>query len=179
MRADAVRNRHRILGAAREQITASGVEVPMDQIAKAAGVAVGTLYRHYPTKADLVAAILAEVSGETLRRAEKAVREVSRPHEAAALIEKLLTDLFEEAATNHAVKAAAADLGAPHMTNEQEDRGRHALEKLLAKAQEDGDIRGSITAADVFLIISTAPAALSAPDRKRWLDIVLAGIRAR
>ncbi|MEV6781756.1 TetR family transcriptional regulator [Streptomyces sp. NPDC051098] len=59
-RADAVRNRNKILAAAGEQITAPGPEVGMDQIAAAAGVAIGTPYRHFPTKTDLVAAVVAE-----------------------------------------------------------------------------------------------------------------------
>ncbi|GHE98783.1 helix-turn-helix domain-containing protein [Streptomyces griseoluteus] len=57
-----VRNPTKILTAAGEQTTAHGPEVGMDEIASAAGVAVGTLYRHFPTKTDLVAAL--EVSGD-------------------------------------------------------------------------------------------------------------------
>ncbi|MFF7262461.1 TetR family transcriptional regulator [Streptomyces sp. NPDC008159] len=55
-RADAVRNRKRILDAAREQITLRGPDTGMDEIAAAAGVAVGTLFRYFPTQADLVVA---------------------------------------------------------------------------------------------------------------------------
>lgn len=177
MRAEAAQNRQRILEAAREQIAEIGVAVPMEQIAKAAGVAVGTLYRHYPNKADLVAAILTEVSEETLQRAEQAASGITRPHEAAALIETLLTDLFEEAASNHAVKAAAAAFGSPHMTDEQAARAERSLARLIALAQEDGDVRPTVTPADIFLIITTAPTGLAAPDRRRWLNLILAGIR--
>ena len=58
-RADAVRNRRRVLAAASEQIALHGPEVGTDEIAAAAGVAVGTLYRHFPTKTDLVASVMA------------------------------------------------------------------------------------------------------------------------
>ncbi len=58
-RADAIRNRAKILEAARQQITLHGPDVGMDQIAQAAGVAVGTLYRHFPTKNDLSSRLLA------------------------------------------------------------------------------------------------------------------------
>lgn len=59
-RRDAARNRARIVDAAREAFTAHGLDVPLDTVAKTAGVGAGTLYRHFPTREDLVAAVLEE-----------------------------------------------------------------------------------------------------------------------
>nr|MDT0665670.1 helix-turn-helix domain-containing protein [Micromonospora sp. DSM 115978] len=56
LRVDAERNRQRVLAAARELFAEHGVEVPMEDVARRAGVGVGTLYRRYPTRADLIAA---------------------------------------------------------------------------------------------------------------------------
>lgn len=179
MRADAQRNRQRIREAAHELITTRGIDVPMEQIAASAGVAVGTLYRHYPTKADLVTAILTEASGRALERLEEAVASPPPPHEAAAMLETMLADLFEQAATNHVLKAAAASLGSEHHTGEQYRRAHGALEALLARARADGDIRPSITPEDILLLVITAPSGLPAADRRRWLEIVLDGIRDR
>ena len=62
-RADAVRNRASILEAARRLVAEQGTEVAMGEIARAAGVAVGTLYRHFPNKTDLLAAVVNEYVG--------------------------------------------------------------------------------------------------------------------
>ena len=84
LRADAVRNRARILEAAEAVFAAEGIEAPVDDIAEKAGVGVGTLYRHFPTKEKLCEAILldrlatltvdarARLSRRTLRRRSSA-----------------------------------------------------------------------------------------------------------
>lgn len=179
MRADARRNQARILDAARAQITAHGAEVSMDQIARAAGVAVGTLYRHYPTKTDLVRAILSEYAEGLLVQAEDAARSVTAPGEAMSRIRALLTRFLATASVNQAIKAAAESLDAVHSSGDQDDRARTALGALIAAAQADGDLRTDVTADDILLIMISAPTTLPEPARDRWLEICLAGIGAR
>ncbi|NKY08614.1 helix-turn-helix transcriptional regulator, partial [Cellulomonas hominis] len=60
VRADAARNRQRVLDAARALYTTRGLDEPMEQIARAAGVGVGTVYRHFPDRAALVRAVIAD-----------------------------------------------------------------------------------------------------------------------
>ncbi len=179
MRADAKRNRLRIIDAARREIAVHGLDVPMEQIGRAAGVAVGTLYRHYPTKTDLVRAILTEISESAIVSAEEAAEAPLAAGDALRRITTLLTDLFEEAASNHAVKAAAQTFGAADMSGEQEERARRAMDILLAAAKADGDIRIDMTSDDLFLFIRTAPASAPKAARARWLEIMLSGISAR
>lgn len=176
MRADARRNRGRIIAAAKAEITENGSDVSMEQIAKAAGVAVGTLYRHYPTKTDLVTAVLTDFSEDLVRRSENAASSLVAPGDAIAGIRRLLTDFLAEAATNQAVKAAARLLDAAYITSDQVDRGQVALRALVAAGQADGDLRDGLTADDIYLLMLSAPASLDEAARCRWLELILAGI---
>ena len=111
IRADAARNRERILENARSQITTHGPDISMVDIATAAGVAVGTLYRHFPTKTDLIAAVvteqmerLVEVIDESLVRIESGQAQAG--HELLRFIERVV----EDAARDRALRAAALSL---------------------------------------------------------------------
>ncbi|WP_374947536.1 TetR/AcrR family transcriptional regulator [Agreia sp.] len=177
MRADARRNQQRILAAARTQITEHGSDVSMGQIAKAAGVAVGTLYRHYPTKTDLVRAVLTEFLEALVVWAEASAASLRAPGDAMVRIETLLTDFMNEAALNQAVKEAAHALGAVDIASEQADRGQVALRALVASAQADDDLRLNITADDLYLMMISAPTNLEKSARDRWLHILVDGIR--
>jgi AcrR family transcriptional regulator len=175
-RADAVRNRKKILDAAREQITLHGPEIGMDEIAAAAGVAVGTLYRHFPTKADLVAAVIAEYVDDVAEHAQGALAravEGARPvNEIAAFLEFVV----EASATDRAVKAAAQDLGATPTNQGGEDRATTALAELIRAGQDDGDIHPDVTVEDLYLLFTSAPTDREPTARARWLTLVLRGL---
>jgi AcrR family transcriptional regulator len=177
-RADAARNREKILAAARDQIATRGLAAGMDEIAASAGVAVGTLYRHFPNKGDLVAAVLADyistVADETeaaLRRAE--ARE-TRPIDE---ITTLLGNIFQSSVTDGAIKAAAGALGENHpATIEDEQRSAAALAELLKLGKADDDIHPDVTVDDVYLLFSTAPSDQPRAARCRWITLVLPGL---
>lgn len=177
MRADARRNQERILAAARAQITLVGPDVGMDEIAKAADVAVGTLYRHYPTKTHLVEAVLMGFMESVVVRAENAAASLSGPGEAMARIEQLLNDFIDDATSNEGLKAAARTLGAAYLTKDQETRGLAALQVLVDAARSDGDLGTTVTSGDIYLMMLGAPVSLPEPARARWLQILLAGLR--
>lgn len=178
MRADAERNQARILQAAHEQITETGSDVSMSTIAKAAGVAVGTLYRHYPTKTDLVSAVLSEFSSRLVEGVVEASRAVAAPGAAMAGIVELLTTFVHEAATNQAIKEAARVLDASYLTPALEARGRAAVQVLVAAAIADDDLRPDITADDILILMLSAPGEMPKPGRDRWLELVLTGMKA-
>lgn len=177
MRADARRNQERILAAAKAEITLNGPDVGMDQIAKTAEVAVGTLYRHYPTKTHLVEAVLMGFMESIVAWTEKAAASLATPGDAIERIEQLLTDFISQAATNEGLKAAAQTLDAAYTTKEQESRGLAALQTLVDAARANGDLGDTVTPDDIYLMMIGAPVSLAKPARDRWLQILLAGLR--
>ncbi|MFE4539350.1 TetR/AcrR family transcriptional regulator [Streptomyces scopuliridis] len=176
LRADAVRNRKKILNAAREQITLHGPDVSTDEIAAAAGVAVGTLYRHFPTKTDLVAAVIGEYTNHVADDVEAARQRAAEGSRALDEITGFLTRVVEATATNHAVKAAARTLGAHPADTDAEARAGTALADLIRVGQRDGDIHSDVTVDDIYLLISTAPTDQPSAARTRWLTLVLTGL---
>ncbi|MEU8201425.1 helix-turn-helix domain-containing protein [Streptosporangium sp. NPDC049046] len=179
-RADAVRNRAKIMAAAHEQITAHGPEVSMEQIASAAGFAVGTLYKHFPTKTDLVAAVVAASISAVADDAEAALRRADDGSPALEEITGFLTRLVDAAAHDHAVKAAARTLGATDPAARQDEvRATRALGELIHAARAKGDLRGDFTVDDLYLLFSTAPTDQPEPVRARWLALLLTGLASR
>ncbi|MFE5084148.1 TetR/AcrR family transcriptional regulator [Streptomyces mirabilis] len=175
-RADAVRNRRKILTAADEQITAHGPDVGMDEIAAAAGVAVGTLYRHFPTKTDLVAAVVAEYVARVADDAEAALGRVSTGTRALDELTAFLGRVIEASVTDRAVKAAAQALGAEPGDRTAEDRAGAAVAALIHAGQVAGDIHSDVTVNDIYLLFSTAPTDQPPVARARWLTLVVPGL---
>ncbi|MFE3113838.1 TetR/AcrR family transcriptional regulator [Kitasatospora indigofera] len=176
-RADAVRNRKKILTAAGGQITAHGPDVGMDEIAAAAGVAVGTLYRHFPTKTDLVAAVVAEYVARVADDAEAALARVATGTvRALDELTAFLGRVVEQSVTDRAVKAAAQTLGAEPGNRADEDRASSAVAGLIRAGQADGDIHPDVTVNDIYLLFSTAPTTQPSTARTRWLALVTPGL---
>jgi AcrR family transcriptional regulator len=101
-RADAARNRIRVLEAAETMFTERGIEVPVEEVAKAAGVGVGTVYRHYPTKRHLVEAIVRTHLGVTDKARSTAGTEPMA--EIASDLTAALTTLLDNAQQADAVR---------------------------------------------------------------------------
>ncbi|MFF2245951.1 TetR/AcrR family transcriptional regulator [Arthrobacter sp. NPDC058130] len=171
VRADAIRNRAKILDAARAEIAARGPDVGMEVIAAAAGVAVGTLYRHFPTKTDLVGAVLAEYIEQITTEAEAALERVRGGASPLTVIVVFLHEVIRISAINKAAKSAAPALGAA--ANVDETRAAAALSELIDLGVAAGQIRPDLTVADIYVLISAAPLDQPEPVRERWAGLVL------
>ncbi|MCX0275458.1 TetR family transcriptional regulator [Nocardia zapadnayensis] len=172
-RADALRNREAIVAATRALVVECGPGIGMDEIAAAAGIAVGTLYRHFPSKRDLIdgaVADLAEAIARSLDAASARVETGAGPaiDELLALLRSVVLDMKQERLFRFAVAALAEDA-----LGEIRVRGRLGVERLVAAAHREGSLYPDITTDDVVLLLATVPAD-TAPeqDRLRWLELV-------
>ena len=158
----------------------------MDAIAEQAGVAVGTLYRHHPTKAALVEAVVQDSIEQLADAADETSRRVAEGADAATELSSLFRLVAERYAIDAAVKQAAVNLGAQVPSTERsgdyesgsaEQRAWKAIEELLAMGQSNQLIRADITPADLLALLAGVPGNDTSPQtRERYIDIVLAGI---
>ncbi len=151
MRADAVRNRARILEAAEVVFASEGIEAPVDTIAEKAGVGVGTLYRHFPTKEQLCEAILLERLAALVVDA----RALAAADDPAAAFFGFLAHVVEQAAFKRDLLVAVTGAGVAFevAAAEVKDELRAAVDVLLARAQEAGAVRPDVTAAMVVTLV--------------------------
>ena len=185
MRADARRNRARILEAARALVAATGAEATMEDIARHAEVAVGTLYRHFPAKEDLVAAVLDDAAAQIAALAERALAAVDRGAEPVAELDALFRAVADRHATDRAFKAASGRLDhdleaalAAAPPGSGAERATRAITALLDRARASGAVRPDVTFADLVLLLGSVPGPeVDDARRARYLDIVLAGLR--
>ena len=179
LRADARRNRGKILEAARAQITLHGPGVGMDEIAVAAGVAVGTLYSHFPTKVHLVASVVSEFVAQMADRSETAAAAVRDGSPAYTELTAFLRDIVIATATNQAAKAAAANLDADEGDASDLQRARAALQSIIDQARVDRTVRSDLSIEDFYLLVSNISAGQPTDTLDRWIDLLLHGIAAR
>lgn len=178
VRADAARNRTLLLAAAKLEFADKGLDASVSDIAARAGVGKGTLFRHFPSKDDLVAAIVCEHVGHVNAVGQRLLR-ASDP--AAALFEFLCAVADDQKQRDLLFLMRAAD------SHEAVADLRRQLfvtvDALVRRAQQDGSLRPDITGADVILL-SCAPNHVVEYFRdpppglwKRYLELIFDGLR--
>ncbi len=170
LRADARRNLERVLDAATEVFAASGPDASVDEIARRAGVGHATVFRRFPTKGDLIFAVV-----------ERRVDEIR-----ALAEEALAADDPGEAFYEFVWRVAELNMSAPGLhqcvLRCGEKPGAAELERLatriVARAQRAGTVRTDVKPADVTLLVRSALMAAPEGQWRRYLGVVLDGLRA-
>ncbi len=179
LRADAERNRQRVLEVAQEVFASEGLAVPIDAIARRAGLGVGTLYRHFPTKEALFEAI---VVGRMEQLVEHA-RAGAKAADPGAAFFGFLERMVDEGAAKRDFLTALAGTGVDlERIAAIKRRMKRPVAVLVERAQAAGALRGDVSATDVMTIVmGTVGAAdrngAGPAERKRLLAVIFDGLR--
>ncbi|GGW88850.1 TetR family transcriptional regulator [Streptomyces noursei] len=176
-RADAERNRGRVLDAAREVLRAHGDEAQMPEIARAAGVGIGTVYRHFPNRAALIAAVGEQRQAEIVEFGRS--RCLACPTAAEGLA-AYLTHIGEVLDAERGLSAAIeAAFGSTEPAGEGRERAEEVAAQLLARGKEEGSVRADAEVEDVVMAVCGLAAVIrnGAGDWRRYVRTVCAGLR--
>jgi AcrR family transcriptional regulator len=164
-RADAARNAESLISAARELFDEQGSDVALDDIARRAGVGNATLYRHFPTRGDLLVAVYAE---EVTKLCEQGQALLHTPSAADALFDWL--DRFAvHVATKRALAMGATDSRRAELFDRWHESMRSAASGLLLRAQQQGAVRSDLDVTDLLALASAAAMTGSDPGHAQHL----------
>ena len=178
-RADAERNRDRILEVAKGAFTRFGAEASLDDIAKQAGVGAGTLYRHFPSREALIEAVYRTEVGK-LAAAERNFAAAMPPIEALRAWMMLFVDYI---AAKKIIAPVLNTLlgGAPEVFESSHAQIWDAIRSLVKRAIKNGDIRKDLDPIDLLRALIGVSNVATGPDwqqsAKRLVDILITGSR--
>jgi AcrR family transcriptional regulator len=181
LRADAERNRVALLAAAREVFSEHGLDASLDEIARRAGVGNATLYRRFPTRQDLIAAVFADRKATQVEMAERALRQA----DPWAGFIQYVTALCELQATNRGLAELLITVnfdGDERLTQLRATSQRRARE-VIGRAQDAGRLRADFVLDDLLrLLMANAGILQRSPDPDGWrrhLSLLLEGLATR
>ncbi|GAA1866740.1 TetR/AcrR family transcriptional regulator [Asanoa iriomotensis] len=172
-RKDLVRNRQRLIEAAAEVFLDRGPDVKLDEVARRAGLAASSLYRHFPTKDDLVEAVLTELMRPALEAAERAAL-IPDPGEA-------FRTMFTESCTMPEAEGEAFNKLAYASGRTLEHALRlltEVVEPTTSRLRAAGGLRAGLTVDDVAMFLRMTKATDTPEQRRMASDVLLAGMLA-
>ena len=178
-RADRLRNRERLVAAAKDAFTKVGAGAPLEAIARSAGVGIGTLYRHFPTREALLAAVYRRELAQLADAAERLLAEM-RP---LAALEAWLRRLVDYMATKRVIAPAlhASPGGGAEAFAQSGPTLMGAMQRLAQAAIASGDIRADIKPDDLVRMLAGLSYGYDQPDweasARRLITVMLAGLR--
>jgi AcrR family transcriptional regulator len=177
LRADGRRNYERLVAEARLSFEEQGAGASLDGIARRAGVANATLYRHFPTRSDLLVAVFSDEVDALLRLGDA----MAQVHPAGTGLERWLLKYAEHVASKQELSRALNDGdGGSGLIDGWRRSMQTAAASLLSRAQDQGAVRPDIDVTDVLTVASgIAVTAASREQRERLLAIFLDGLQPR
>jgi AcrR family transcriptional regulator len=179
MRADARRSHERLLAAATAAFAENGADAPLEDIARRAGVGIGTLYRHFPTRLDLQEEVFRTQVRAVCAQGEELAGSPSPGDAFAGWLRVLAGYLANKRGLASALVAARGKDAEVISACSQIIRG--TAERLLARAQQTGAVRDDLTATDIMMLVhGVAVATERTPEQAdRLLSLTLDGLRTR
>ncbi|MEV4739734.1 helix-turn-helix domain-containing protein [Streptomyces sp. NPDC049555] len=180
LRADARRNRELLLAAARELFAEQGLEAPLDEIARRAGVGNATLYRRFPTREALIEAVFHESLAQVMAMGEQ----VRRGEDAMAALTSYMERIFQGlAADRGAIELMTTTIEAGESLAALRRHNHETVSELVRRAQEQGTMRPDVVAEDLLLLLAALGSCVPSADAvcpgswRRHLALLLDSLR--
>jgi AcrR family transcriptional regulator len=179
-RADSVRNREQLMAAAKDAFTERGAEAPLEEIARRAGVGIGTLYRHFPTRDALLAAVYRREVEQLAAAADRLLDEKPPLDALEAWLHQLVDYMATKRVIAPALQASPGEGPAAYAAGGPAVMG--ALGRLSAAAIASGAIRPDLTPDDFIRLMAGLSLGYDRPDwppsARRLIGVLVAGLRA-
>jgi len=178
-RADSLRNREQLLEAAKAAFTTVGADAPLEEIAQRAGLGIGTLYRHFPTRDALLAAVYRREVEQLSGSAETLLAERPAGEALRAWLHLLVHYMATKRVIAPALQASPGEGQAAYASSGPAITG--AMKRLSRAAIDNGDIRSDLTPEDLFRMMMGLSYGYDRPDWEpsalRLIDILMAGLK--
>jgi AcrR family transcriptional regulator len=185
LRADARRNRDQIVAAAKQWFAVQGPDVPMEEIARAAGVGVGTLYRRFPDREALIRAVVRESLTTSVAEARAALAEEPTAWQALVRVLRQSRELRLIVRLTTAAQPAKTIVKDDDESSELRRAMIEVLDNVVHAAQAEGSLRTDVDTGDVSMLFTLLVRQVPLPDeetaelaRERCTALVLDGLRA-
>jgi AcrR family transcriptional regulator len=179
-RADSLRNREQLMAAAKAAFTERGADAPLEDIARRAGVGIGTLYRHFPTREALLAAVYRREVQQLSDAADRLLAELSPGAALEAWLHQLVDYMSTKRVIAPALQASPGEGAAAYASGVPAIIG--ALSRLAGAAIASGDIRADLTPDDFLRLMTGLSFGYDRPDwgpsARRLIGVLVAGLRA-
>jgi len=180
VRADSLRNREQLIAAGKAAFTKRGADAPLEDIARRAGLGIGTLYRHFPTRDALLAAVYRREVDQLSAAADRLLADRPPGQALEAWLHQLVDYMATKRVIAPALQASPGEGSAAYAASGPAITG--ALNRLASAAIAAGDIRADLTPDDFLRLVSGLSLGYDRPDwppsARRLIGVLMAGLRA-